>query len=385
MYFQFGTAHCISEHSQLQRLDRISVHVGREDLNLNTTYLQVLNVSQLIIYPEHDGRSLKKDIGIIMLSTYITMSDYVQPACIWNLDDDFEFRFNGSTGIVIGFGLTEAGKVSEHLQQAELIAVDGITCLMSNPHALATVLNHHTYCAKGKQGAKADRGDSGGGMFYELNGTWYVRGVVSFTTIERYYETGAYTVFSDVRMFRGWILRYSSRAEWLKNLKPCNGSLNDNESVCNVANRFEHGFLITGDRNDIISIPTNGGKGEIIIPGSNDSLTGRSYDCTEGRIYFIDDGHIFSVNYDGSHRKSFFNDTKYDRARRKIYSSLTIDWVSRRLYTQLGGEGIWVVSMDNTQIRTILHKGNRICCPIVDPMKSKLYWLRYSKAGSYIK
>lgn len=34
-------------------------------------------------------------------------------------------------------------------------------------------------------------------MFFEINGTWYVRGIVSFT------------VFTDVSKYREWIMRYT--------------------------------------------------------------------------------------------------------------------------------------------------------------------------------
>lgn len=43
-------------------------------------------------------------------------------------------------------------------------------------------------------------------MFYEINGTWYVRGIVSLT---------------DVSKYREWITRYTGITKIETNLKPC--------------------------------------------------------------------------------------------------------------------------------------------------------------------
>lgn len=58
-----------------------------------------------------------------------------------------------------------------------------------------------TFSANERLGVSACNGDSGRGMFFEPNGTWYVRGIVSFT---------------DVSKYREWIMRYTGMPKGLK-------------------------------------------------------------------------------------------------------------------------------------------------------------------------
>lgn len=60
-----------------------------------------------------------------------------------------------------------------------------------------------TFSANERLGVSACNGDSGRGMFFEINGTWYVRGIVSFT------------VLTDVSKYREWIMRYTGMLKGL--------------------------------------------------------------------------------------------------------------------------------------------------------------------------
>lgn len=61
-----------------------------------------------------------------------------------------------------------------------------------------------TFSANERLGVSACNGDSGRGMFFEINGTWYVRGIVSFT------------VLTDVSKYREWIMRYTGMPKGLE-------------------------------------------------------------------------------------------------------------------------------------------------------------------------
>uniref|UniRef100_A0A182LSL4 Peptidase S1 domain-containing protein n=1 Tax=Anopheles culicifacies TaxID=139723 RepID=A0A182LSL4_9DIPT len=64
------------------------------------------------------------------------------------------------------------------------------------------------FCAGKRDGVGACNGDSGGGMFFNYDGTWYIRGLVSFTKPREdahICDTKEYTAFTDVAKYLKWI------------------------------------------------------------------------------------------------------------------------------------------------------------------------------------
>ena len=63
-------------------------------------------------------------------------------------------------------------------------------------------------CAGGRDGVGPCNGDSGGGLFFEIGGVWYVRGIVSFApNLDGVLKCDPtqYTVFTDVEKYLDWI------------------------------------------------------------------------------------------------------------------------------------------------------------------------------------
>uniref|UniRef100_A0A182NV07 Peptidase S1 domain-containing protein n=1 Tax=Anopheles dirus TaxID=7168 RepID=A0A182NV07_9DIPT len=139
------------------------------------------------------------------------MSKYVQPVCVWNLNDQ-EYPIIGENGTIVGFGLTENDTVSNHLKKGLVSVVEPLECIENDRRGFAYVLTSEMICGKGQNGVSACNGDSGGGMFFEVSGKWFVRGLVSFTPGR---ENNSLlcdgirnTVFSDVARYEGWINQY---------------------------------------------------------------------------------------------------------------------------------------------------------------------------------
>ncbi|XP_041782159.1 uncharacterized protein LOC121598876 isoform X2 [Anopheles merus] len=138
------------------------------------------------------------------------MNKYVQPVCLWTMDSNQEMIV-GKNGTIVGFGLNEQDVVSDQLKQALIGVIDPLTCIASDRAAFGPVLTSDMFCGKGQMGVGACNGDSGGGMFFEVGGKWFVRGLVSFTPLRG--NTGLcdplkYTAYTDVAKYLEWIKKY---------------------------------------------------------------------------------------------------------------------------------------------------------------------------------
>uniref|UniRef100_A0A182IM80 Peptidase S1 domain-containing protein n=1 Tax=Anopheles atroparvus TaxID=41427 RepID=A0A182IM80_ANOAO len=203
-------AHCLYDHRGLIKLDQLSVQVGRNQLSEASLRSQEHAPQELIVHPGFKHGSVANDIGLIKLATEITMTNYIQPVCIWNMDANQELIV-GKNGTVVGFGLTEHDRVSDYLRQAQIAVVDTWTCIESDRAVYGNSLTSGMICGGGRKGVSACNGDSGGGMFFELADSWYVRGIVSFMPLRENVglcDGSKYTVFTDVAKYRDWIEAY---------------------------------------------------------------------------------------------------------------------------------------------------------------------------------
>ncbi|XP_049298153.1 uncharacterized protein LOC125771510 isoform X4 [Anopheles funestus] len=211
--FSFIAAHCVVVSNKAIPANQISVHVGRMQLKESNQYTQVHNVREIIPHPGFKSRRFVHDIALIKLATNITMTKFVQPVCLWTMDNEQELIV-GKNGTVLGFGLTEQDVVAEHLKQALVGVVDTLTCIENDRAAFGTQLTQEMFCAGGAEGVSACNGDSGGGLFLEIDGKWFVRGIVSFIPTHRktgLCDTSKYTVFTDVAKYMEWIEQYINR------------------------------------------------------------------------------------------------------------------------------------------------------------------------------
>ncbi|KFB37025.1 hypothetical protein ZHAS_00004219 [Anopheles sinensis] len=200
-------AHCVFTPNGLLSVDLVSVEVGRIRLRISDQRSRAYEPDRFIVHPGYAPDKVQNDIALIKLRTDIEMSDYIQPVCLWNRGPDLA-PLDQKYGYVIGFGLTEDNEVSDYLREADIPVVDFATCLASNRPAFGAVLNSMMYCGGSANGTSACNGDSGGGMFFEYDGTWYVRGLVSFTpgvNGQAKCDPYQYTVFTDIARYLDWI------------------------------------------------------------------------------------------------------------------------------------------------------------------------------------
>ncbi|XP_050071933.1 transmembrane protease serine 9-like [Anopheles maculipalpis] len=203
-------AHCLYTTRGQIKLDKLSVQVGRNQLSEASTRSQEHQAEQLIIHPGFSPNNVADDIALIKLATDITMTRYIQPVCLWNMEPNQELIV-GRNGTVVGFGLTEHDRVSDYLRQAAIEVVDSWACIESDREVYGATLTAGMFCGGGTAGVSVCNGDSGGGIFFEFSDNWYVRGVVSFMPLRENVglcDGTKYTVFTDVAKYRDWIAQF---------------------------------------------------------------------------------------------------------------------------------------------------------------------------------
>ncbi|KFB49720.1 hypothetical protein ZHAS_00018372 [Anopheles sinensis] len=277
------------------------------------------------------------------------MTDFVQPACLL-AEDEAQHFIVGKQGTIVGFGMTENDPVSEYLQEANLTVVEGLKCLEGARDYLSKVLTCNMFCSRGRLGVSACSGDSGGGMFFLRNETWYVRGIVSFIASPLYDGSCAnsnFTVFTDVNKYLYWIMQFTIPKE--------------------IDNGIDSDFMLLSATHGMYSIGLSSGNKYNWHPKYGRNTV---FDCKEGRSYGIEDnGVIFSVNHNGEDRKEFI------RIEDEI-TCLAVDWIGRRLYWHNRSKKmIEVASLDDPYKRTVLISNIRSAPDmVVDPHRGKLYW-----------
>uniref|UniRef100_A0A182M071 Peptidase S1 domain-containing protein n=1 Tax=Anopheles culicifacies TaxID=139723 RepID=A0A182M071_9DIPT len=200
-------AHCLTTSNGIIERQRLVVQVGRNRLSLASKRSQELDVSQLIIHPGFNERSIQHNIALIKLATDITYTDYIQPICLWDRGED-QTAIVGSWGTVVGFGIDETNNPSDTLREARIPVVNAITCIEHNRELFATQLTSEMICAGNRDGVGPCNGDAGSGLFFNINDVWYIRGLVSFTQPRQdalICDTKEYNVFTDVAKYLKWI------------------------------------------------------------------------------------------------------------------------------------------------------------------------------------
>ncbi|XP_052891107.1 serine protease 27-like [Anopheles moucheti] len=200
-------AHCVMTTNGIIARKRVIVQVGRNRLGVATKRVEEHEAFELIVHPGYNGNDFQHDIALIKLATDITYTNYIQPICLWNRGEDLH-TIIGSWGTVIGFGLDENDTVSQTLREASVLVVSHIACIESNREVFSHALTSNMLCAGNRDGISACNGDSGGGLFFNYNDVWFIRGMVSFTKPRQHgnnCDPKEYTAFTDVAKYLKWI------------------------------------------------------------------------------------------------------------------------------------------------------------------------------------
>ncbi|XP_065263532.1 ovochymase-1 [Emys orbicularis] len=173
-------AHCVFTLEQ-KLVKNLIVTVGEHNLRKADEQEQNIPVSQVIVHPDFNRLGyMHSDIALLYLKYRVKYGHRVQPICLPHKDDKFEA---GTLCVASGWGrVSEAGELSNVLQEVELPIIDRGTCSallkqMNLPPVASSML-----CAGFPDGGKdACKGDSGGPLVCRrASGIWTLAGVTSW-------------------------------------------------------------------------------------------------------------------------------------------------------------------------------------------------------------
>ncbi|MCI4391003.1 hypothetical protein PGIGA_G00129290 [Pangasianodon gigas] len=161
------------------------------------------SVVKIVPHPKYNSLKADNDIALLRLSSPVTFSTYIIPACLPSQDlAERVLHLNGTMMVVTGWGLDKAGTVpySSDLKHISVPLVEQSECA---PH-MVTNLTENMLCA-GSIGSIKDacRGDSGGPMMTLYRNTWFLIGLVSWG--EGCGHTDKLGIYTKVSNYLEWI------------------------------------------------------------------------------------------------------------------------------------------------------------------------------------
>ncbi|XP_053096196.1 enteropeptidase isoform X1 [Pangasianodon hypophthalmus] len=192
-------AHCV--YGKNIHLSNWNVILGlHAQYESDTSDRQNHKIDQIIMNQNYNKRTKDSDIALIHLQNKVNFTDYIQPICLPESDQQFAA---GRKCVIAGWGtLTEGGVVADVLQQAVLPLINNSECQARLPEYNIT---ERMVCAGYPEGGiDTCQGDSGGPLMCEEDGFWVLVGVTSFGVgCARPGRPGVYALLSQ---FTDWIL-----------------------------------------------------------------------------------------------------------------------------------------------------------------------------------
>ncbi|XP_053431505.1 chymotrypsin-C [Nycticebus coucang] len=195
--FVLTAAHCIS-NSRTYRvaLGKNNLEVPDEEGSL------IVAVDTIHVHEKWNSLLVRNDIALIKLAEHVELSDTIQVAC---LPEEGSLLPQDFPCYVTGWGrLWTNGPIADELQQGLQPVVDHATC--SQPDWWSFRVTKSMVCAGGDGVISACNGDSGGPLNCQAeNGSWEVRGIVSFGSGLGCNTRKKPTVFTRVSAYNDWI------------------------------------------------------------------------------------------------------------------------------------------------------------------------------------
>jgi len=210
-------AHCVTKAPRDRPVDAdiLVVQLGKYHLyQFSDDSVQNKQVRDVYVHPRYNSTNYLDDLAVLVLSSPAEFTVYVRPVCLWPKHNFNLPSIDNKEGTVVGWGYDENNQVTEELKMARMPVVSYVTCLKSYPQFFSQfTAENKTFCAGFRQGTSVCNGDSGGGMVFQQDNIWYLRGLVSITVAKqglRVCDTNHYVVFTDIANYLDWISQFLS-------------------------------------------------------------------------------------------------------------------------------------------------------------------------------
>jgi len=191
--YMLTAAHCIDS----PKLQYVQVVVGDHSMqNQGETNAQRLWVSEITIH-NYNPNTIENDIAIMKLSSPITFTNTIQPACLASGSN----QYVGWTATAMGWGgIYHDGPTADILQKLNLEVISPSEC-----QTMGGSSSTQRICVVDRsQNKGACHGDSGGPLVVYENGKYRQVGIASYIT-SRCGTAGKPTVYVRVTAYRSWI------------------------------------------------------------------------------------------------------------------------------------------------------------------------------------
>ncbi|XP_071050235.1 uncharacterized protein [Onthophagus taurus] len=175
-------AHCIKQYSAYD----LRIRLGEWDVNHDVEFFPYIerDVQNLVVHPEFYAGTLYNDLAILRMDKFVDFAKHphISPACLPSPYEDF----TGTRCWTTGWGkdaFGDFGKYQNILKEVDVPIVGHDQCqrqLQNTRLGYGFKLHPGFVCAGGEEGKDACKGDGGGPMVCERNGSWKVVGVVSW-------------------------------------------------------------------------------------------------------------------------------------------------------------------------------------------------------------
>lgn len=207
--FIITAAHCTYPPSRVRELQarEILVRVGISNIRELEDTFQEMRVTKIFRHKDYKPETSYNDVALLQLVAELKFTDYVNPICLWrgNVEED---EIVGKEGYVPGWGKDEKDLFPDILKLAVMPIVSRQACEESDPDYYTRYLcDRKTFCAGFRNGTSVGPGDSGSGLYIQINEEWLLRGIVSNGKLNpnRTLDTESYFLFTDVAYYIKWI------------------------------------------------------------------------------------------------------------------------------------------------------------------------------------
>lgn len=145
--FVVTAAHCIQYKQQAlpRQSSEIVLKLGKHDLAMQYERHSInAYPSGIFLHPDWNVETLKfeSDIAIVALEVAVQYSASIQPICLWKQEDGPDV----SSGVVIGYGKSEAPELPNKLRELEVEILSNEDCFLKNSR-LALISSKTSFCA----------------------------------------------------------------------------------------------------------------------------------------------------------------------------------------------------------------------------------------------
>lgn len=199
-FHNLSAAHCVHQKgNDPLNAKNLQVLLGAHDLS---DYFeegrQICYVNRIITHPEWDSNDSMRytnDISIIKLKKHLKFSEFIRPICITPHKSLNNFKY----GTLIGWGDIDDNHKYENISSTLELSILNLKECLLDYYLLGQIAWTKSFCA-GQNGAGACVGDSGSGLYVEVDDQFYLRGIVSSSYMKSC-SSNHMTVFTDISLY----------------------------------------------------------------------------------------------------------------------------------------------------------------------------------------